>query len=414
MKIGSAPIPDRALRQSKGGERVGKFGRRLLAEWALDPEITYLNHGTVGAPPRRVLAKQQEIRDEIERRPSQYLLRELTGVAPVGVPLPGPSRIRLAAAAVAEFVGAQGDDLVFVDNATTGANTVLRSLDLREGDEVLVTDHVYGGVLRAATFAARERGARVQIVELPYPIRDKGSILQAVGAALGPRTRVLVLDHITSESALILPVQEIAALCRAKGIPVLVDGAHAPGAIPLDVPSLGVAWYSANLHKWGMTPRSSAFLWVSPQHREGVHPTVISWGLDQGFHAEFDLVGTRDPSPFLAAPEAIAFMREIGVEEMQSHNHALAWEAARLLSERWGTELGMPEEMVGAMATFQLPARLGSLPEEANRLRDSLLFQDRIEVQLHAWRGRLWVRVSAQVYNDLTDIERLDTAVRAR
>ena len=393
---------------------MGKFGRRLLGEWALDPEITYLNHGTVGAPPRRVLAKQQEIRDEIERGPSQFLLRELTGVAVVGVPRTGPPRIRIAAAAVAEFVGARGDDLVFVDNATTGANAVLRSLDLREGDEILMTDHVYGGILRAATFAARERGASVRFAELPYPVRGDGSIVEAVRAALGPRTRVLVLDHITSESALILPVREIAALCRAKGISVLVDGAHAPGAIPLDVPSLGVAWYSANLHKWGMTPRSSAFLWVAPEHREGLHPTVISWGLDQGLHAEFDLVGTRDPSPFLAAPEAIAFMREIGVEAMQSHNHALAWEAARLLTDRWGTELGMPEEMVGAMATIPLPERLGSTPEDADRVRDLLLFEDRIEVQLHAWRGRLWVRVSAQVYNDLTDIERLDTAVRAR
>lgn len=393
---------------------MGKFGRRLFGEWALDPEVTYLNHGTVGAPPRRVLAKQQEIRDEIERRPSQFLLRELTGVAVVGVPRTEPPRIRVAAKAVAEFVGAKGDDVVFVDNATTGANAVLRSLDLREGDEIVVTDHIYGGVLNAAKFATRERGALLRTVELPYPVRDPGLLVEAVVAAIGPRTRALVVDHVTSESALVLPVREIAARCRAKGVPVLVDGAHAPAAIPLDIPSLGVSWYSANLHKWAMTPRSSGFLWVSPEHRNGLHPTVISWGLDQGLLAEFDLVGTRDPSPFLAAPEAIAFMREIGVEAMQAHNHALAWEAARLLSERWGTELGMPEEMVGSMATIQLPERLGSSSEDADRLRDALLFEDRIEIQLHAWRGRLWVRLSAQVYNDLADIERLDTAVRAR
>jgi len=195
---------------------------------------------------------------------------------------------------------------------------------------------------------------------------------------------------------------------------VLVDGAHAPGAIALDVSSLGVDWYAANLHKWVFTPRASGFLWVAPEQHEGVHPTVISWGLGEGLSAEFDLPGTRDPSPFLAAPEAIAFFRDLGVEAVRAYNHGLAWEAARQLSRRWGTKLGMGEEMVGTMATVPLPEGLGSTPEDAARLRDALLFEDRIEVQLHAWRGRLWVRVSAQVYNDLGDIERLAAAVEAR
>lgn len=411
METGSASMVGE---QAKEGGPVGAFGRHRIGEWALDPEITYLNHGTVGAPPRRVLAKQQQIRDEIERRPSQYLLRELTGVAPVGVPRTDPPRIRLAAASVAAFVGARGEDLVFVDNATSGANAVLRSIPFAAGDEILMTDRAYGGVLRAAKFAARERGAAVRFVELPYPIADPGVLVEVVAAALGPRTRLLVLDHITSESALIFPVREIAARCRAKGIPVLVDGAHAPGAIPLDIPSLGVDWYTANLHKWAFTPRSSAFLWVAPERREGLHPTVISWGLDQGLHAEFDLVGTRDPSPFLAAPEAIAFMNDLGLEALYAYNHGLAWEAARLLTERWGTTLGMPESMVGAMATIPLPERLGSTDEEAARLRDALLYEDRIEIQLHAWRGRLWVRLSAQIYNDIADVERLDRAIGAR
>jgi len=389
------------------------FGRSMLDQWCLDPEITYLNHGTVGAPPRRVLAKQQAIRDEIERQPSQFLLRELTSIV-VGMPRREPPRLRVAAAEVAPFVGAQSDDFVFVENATTGANAVLSSIDLRDGDEVLVTDHVYGGVARAARFAARRRGAHVRSVELPYPVSGPDALVAAVADSIGPRTRVLVLDHVTSESALVLPVQEIASRCRAKGVPVLVDGAHAPGALPLDVPSLGVDWYTANLHKWAFTPRAAGFLWSAPERSAGLHPTVISWGLDQGFSAEFDLTGTRDPSPFLAAPEAIAFLRDLGVDAVRTYNHGLAWEAARLLSRRWGTKLGMGEEMVGTMATVPLPERLGSSQDDAARLRDALLFEDRIEIQLHAWRDRLWVRVSAQVYNDIHDIERLASAVEAR
>jgi isopenicillin-N epimerase len=380
----------------------------------LDPGIVYLNHGTVGAPPRRVLARQQEIRDEIERQPSRFLLRELSRTAVVGVPLPGPSRTRAAAAAVAEFVGGRGDDLVFVDNATAGANVVLRSIPLAPGDEILTTDHVYGGVRNAARFAARERGASLRTVELPYPVSDPLAVADAIVAAITPRTRLLLVDHITSESALVLPVREIAARARERGVPILVDGAHAPGGITLDVPSLGVDWYSANLHKWALTPRPCAFVWVAPGRGDGVHPLTISWGLDQGLHAEFDLVGTRDPSAYLAAPEAFAFIREQGFEAMRAHNHGLAWEAARHLSRRWGTELGMPESMVGSMATIPLPQRMGSTDEDAARLRDALLLEERIEIQLHAARGRLWVRLSAQIYNDFSDVERLDAAVQAR
>ena len=390
------------------------FGRAMLDQWLLDPDVIYLNHGTVGATPRRVLAKQQAIRDEIERRPSQFLLRELTGVAPVGMPRSEPPLLRAAAAEVAPFVGAKGEDFMFVENATTGVNAVLRSLDLREGDEVLITDHVYGAVAKIAAFVTRPRGARVRSIELPYPVPGPDAVVAAVLAAIGPRTRVLIVEHVTSESALVLPVREIASGCRAKGVRVLVDGAHAPGALPLDVSSLGVDWYSANLHKWAFTPRASGFLWVAPERREGLHPTVISWGLGQGLSAEFDLTGTRDPSPFLAAPEAIAFFRSLGVEAVRAYNHGLAWEAARHLSRRWGTKLGMEEEMVGTMATVQLPDRMGSTPEDAARLRDALLFEDRIEIQLHAWRDRLWVRVSAQVYNDVRDIDRLAAAVEAR
>src|SRR5262245_6029292 len=388
------------------------FGRWMLEQWALDPALVYLNHGTVGCPPRKVLAAQQAIRDAIERQPSRYLLREM--VTRVGTPKPEKLRLRKAADAVAAFVGARGDDLVFVDNATTGVNAVMRSLPLEPGDEVLITDLAYGGVARAVAYAARERGAAVRTLALPFPVFDEGALLDTVAGALGPKTRVAVFDHIASETAIVMPLAEIAARCRARGVPVLVDGAHAPGQIPVDVSSLGVDWYSANLHKWAHAPRSCGFLWATPERQKGLHPPVISWGLDEGFCAEFDWVGTRDPSPWLAAPEGIAFLRELGEEAARAYNHGLAMEAARLLTDRWGTKFGVPEAHVGSMVTVPLPESFGSTRPEGWRLRDALLYEDEIEVAVHASHGRLWTRVSAQVYNDRSDVERLAEAVAAR
>jgi isopenicillin-N epimerase len=388
------------------------FGRRLRDQWLLDPRITYLNHPTVGATPRPVLAAQRAIQDEAERQPSRFMLRELTAIV-VGQPRAGVPRLRVAAEVVARFVGARGDDLVFVDNTTTGANAVLRSIALAPGDEILVSDLGYGGVLQAANFAARERGARVKTVDIAPPYRAD-VIADAFEGAVGPRTRLAIVDHITAESAIILPLAEIASRLRRRGVAVLADGAHVPGAIPVDVPSLGVDWYVANLHKWAFVPRSSGFLWAAPERQQGLHPPVISWGLDQGFTTEFDLVGTRDPSPHLAAPAALAFIDSFGAGEMQAYNHHLAWNGAQMLTERWATTLDTPESMIGAMATVMLPASFGATRDDAARVRDALLFEDEIEVSVHASRDRLHVRVAAQIYNDMTDYERLADAVRAR
>ena len=384
----------------------------MLAQWLLEPDSLYLNHGTVGATPRRVLEAQQGIRDEIERHPSRFMLRELSSIR-FGVQTRPVPRMREAAARVAAFVGAEPRDLVFVDNATTGANAVLRSLTLERGDEIVIGDHAYGAVASAAQYTARERGATLKVVELPWP-PDPAAIVGAFAAALGARTRLAIVDHVTSESALILPLAEVAARCRAHGVPVLADGAHAPGALALDVPALGVDWYTANLHKWAWAPRSSGFLWVARERQAGLHPAVISWGLDQGFTDEFDWVGTRDPSPWLAAPAAIDYMRELGEVEVRAYDHALAWEGARWLAKRWGTEFEVPEAMIGTMATLPLPAALGSTREHSDRLRDALLFEERIEVQVHPWRGRLWTRISGQIYNEFNDIERLAEAVLRR
>ena len=394
-----------------------RFGHAALALFPLEPGGIYLNHGTVGVTPISVMQARAAILAEIERHPSRFLLRELAhlrfGAASEPERLP---RLRAAAERVGAFLGCSGNRLAFVDNATAACNAVLRSIDWQAGDEVLVSDHGYGGVTRAATFLARERGAVVRTLAWPFPARDEKAFVDAVGAAIGPRTRLAVLDHVSSETALVLPIAAMAAACRERGVPVLADGAHAPGALALDIGSLGVDWYAANLHKWAFAPRACGVLWAAPGREQGLHPAVISWGVDHDdWLQEFDWQGTRDPSPWLAAPAAIAFIEQtLGEAPMRDHNHRLAWWSAHHLGERWGREWRTPEAMVGCMVTVPLPARFdGGDATDAQRLRDALFFEHRIEVPVIARGGLLWARLSLQVYNDESDVERFAEAVEA-
>jgi isopenicillin-N epimerase len=395
---------------------VPTFGRSLLAHWWLDPAITYLNHGTVGATPRVVLEAQQAWQRRMEAQPAAFLFRELMRLVPDE---PGQPRLllRQATDAVGEFLGARGDDLVFVDNATTGINAVLRSIALAPGDEIVVLDQAYGAVVKAAEFVARAAGARVIVAATPFPAPGDGpaAYVEAVERVLTPRTRLAVIDHIASETALLLPIVEMTAACRARGVPVLVDGAHAPGAIPLDIESIGADWYVANLHKWAFAPRACGLLWVAPAHRATLHPPVISWGLDIGLAQEFEWTGTRDPSAMLTAPDGIAFMRDVlGVDAMRAWNHGLAWRMAHELAARWGQPFTTPEAMVGCMASVALPERIAALgAPAAPALKDWLFHERRIEAQVLAIHGRPHVRLAAQVYNDETDFERLAEAVDA-
>jgi isopenicillin-N epimerase len=385
------------------------FGRSLLSLWPLDPDATYLNHGTVGVTPRALLEAQQRWRDRIERHPSRFMLRELWSFT--GSAADGPSLIRQAAAEVAAFVGARADDLVLVDNTSTGVNAVMRSLPLAPGDEVVITDHAYGGIVTAVKYCAERAGATVRTVEMPYPAFSAGECVDRIAAALTPRTRLVLVDHISAESALVFPVEQLVKVCRERGVPVLVDGAHVPGQLPLDVSAIGADFYIANLHKWAMAPRSSAFMVVSPEQQAMVHPPVISWGLGSGFLREFDWVGTRDPTPWLCAPDGIRFLQELGLDDHRAYNHDLAWRAAQTLTDRWNTPLEIPESAVGSMVSVMTPERCGTTKPEAGALRDKLLHQHNIEVQAHARSGRVWVRVSAQVYNDDGDIDRLAQAI---
>jgi isopenicillin-N epimerase len=383
----------------------------MRSEWLLDLGVTYLNHGTVGATPRRVLAHQRAITDEIERHPARFMLRELADTHGTATT---PPRLRVAAAAVAEFVGVAGEDLVFVDNITTGANAVLRSFPFNAGDEIAVTNLGYGGVTNTARYVARTTGATLRTIELPQPGASADEFIEAIATGLGAHTRLLIVDHITAATAMVLPLAQIAALCHDRGVLVFADGAHVPGNIPVDISSLGVDWYSANLHKWAWTPRSCGVLWAAKQHQSYLHPTAISWGLDNGITAEFDLLGTRDPSAALTAPFSIGLLDDFGGDEgvhaVYRYNHELAWWAGQYLADSWGTRFATPEAMIGSMVNVRLPARLGTNDDDANHLR-AQLDDAGIEVPVFAGTDQLTLRVCAQIYCDRADIEHLGDVV---
>jgi isopenicillin-N epimerase len=254
----------------------------------------------------------------------------------------------------------------------------------------------------------------VREIVFPRPAVRAEAILEAVLAAIGPRTKLAILDHVTSSSALVLPIARLIAACHERGVPVAVDGAHAPGALPLDLPAIGADWYTGNMHKWALAPRSCGMLWAPAERQAGLHAPVLSWGLDQGFAAEFDWMGTRDPSPWLAAPEGVRALRDWGLDAVRAHNHAIAWNGAHAIARAVGTRFEVEEAMVGCMATLPLPAGCGATMDDANRLRDALLFEDRIEAPVLCHADRLWLRICAQLYNDEADVAKLADALRRR
>ena len=331
---------------------------------------------------------------------------------PTGAAEGEPPRLRRALAELAPFVGASAGDLVFVDNITAGANAVLRSLPLGPGDRIAVTSLGYGGVTNAAAYAARVAGAELVTIELPGPGAPAHEYVERIVAGLAGGTRVLVVDHITASTALILPLADIARAAHDRSVLVLADGAHVPGNIPLAIESLGVDFYAANLHKWAWAPRSSGLLWAAPEHHAVLHPPVISWGLDNGMAAEFDLLGTRDPSTHLSAPYAVELLRAEGLDHLYAYNHELAWWAGQHLTERWGTMFATPEAMIGAMVAVALPESLGASAADAETVRVALDAQQ-IEAPIYPGPDRLSTRVSAQIYCDRTDIERFADAVSA-
>ncbi len=375
--------------------------------WLLDPSVAFLNHGSFGACPRAILDHQSALRLRLEREPVDFLVRELPGL------LAG------AREALAGFVSAEPDDLAFVPNATAGVNAVVRSLAFEPGDEILTTDHAYAACRKTLDYVAARTGARVTTALVPFPLAGEDDVISPVLAALTPRTRLALLDHVTSPTALVLPVERLVGELAARGVDTLVDGAHALGMVPLDLSRLGAAYYTANAHKWLCAPKGAAFLHVRKDRQRGLHPAVISHGYATGavesrFRTEFDWTGTFDPTAWLCIPECLKFFEGVlpgGWPALMERNRSLALGARSAIRNALGVAAPCPERMVGSMASVPLPAlepgcvagRLGH-EELASWIRAR-----GVEAWFYPWPspGGKVVRVSAQLYNIESQFVRL-------
>jgi isopenicillin-N epimerase len=376
-------------------------------QWALKPNITFLNHGSFGACPLAVLEQQQQFRLQLEQEPVQFFDSQLE-------PLLDQARQALAA-----FVGASPHDLAFIPNATTGINTVLQSLctqlGFQPGDELLTTSHEYNASRNALEFVAAQAGATVVIAEVPFPVESDEQIVEAVLAKVTARTKLAMLDHVTSQTALIFPIQQLVRQLGNRGIEVLVDGAHAPGQVELNLAELGVAYYTGNCHKWLCAPKGAAFLYVRADRQNLIRPLVISHGANSPrtdrsrFHLEFDWVGTADPSPYLCIPAAIRCLSAMvpgGWPELMARNHRLALIVRASLCEKFQLLPPCSDALIGSMAVIPCPK---GLPDT---LQTDLLRQFQIEIPVIPWaKSDRLIRFSVQLYNDSTDYEILADAL---
>ncbi|HEY1612530.1 MAG TPA: aminotransferase class V-fold PLP-dependent enzyme [Rhizomicrobium sp.] len=370
------------------------------AAFELAPDRLPLNHGSFGAVPRVVREEQDRWRAHIERDPTSFYAFEL------------PALLRAGANGPAKRFGGESGDWVFCENATAAVSSVLHGLQLGPGDEIVTTSHAYGAVLQAMRWIAARTGAALVLAELPAILTSEDEVAAAVERVLGPRTRLLVVDHITSASAAILPVARLATLARHFEVPVLVDGAHAPGHIALDVPALGVDWYTGNAHKWLFAPRGCGLLWTAPARQAETRPAVLSHGTDKGYTEAFDWIGTRDPSAWLCFDTAAAAHDGFGGAALMAGNRAMAAQGAAHLVERLGLVPSAPASMRGAMAALTF-GEAPDDPELPNAFRRALTAEHGVVAPISVLAGKLWLRISAQIYNAPEDYERCATAVAA-
>lgn len=376
-----------------------------LDHWLLDPAIAFLNHGSFGACPKPVLLTQQQWRDRLERQPLQFLGSDIETL------------LDAALSELSAFVKCPAVDLAFVTNATTGINTVLRSLTLTSGNELLTTSHEYNACRNALNYVAERSNATVVVADIPFPIASQQQIIDAVLGKVTDQTTLVLLDHVTSQTGLILPLKELISQLTAWGIATLIDGAHVPGMLPLNLMDLQPTYYVGNCHKWLCAPKGSAFLYVQPERQPDIRPLTISHGANapqrdrSRFRLEFDWMGTTDPSSHLSVPSAIDFMGALlpgGWAELMQHNHQLAIAARQILCETLNVAPPAPDTLLGALAVVPLP------DGDAVRLHNALLAEYRIEVPIIPWGHELGrqVRISAQIYNSLEQYEYLAIALK--
>ena len=374
--------------------------------------MAFLNHGSFGACPKPILKLQADLRRQMEAEPVQFLWRRYE------------ERLEPARRQVARFVGARAQDLVFVTNATSGVNAVMRSLTLRPGDEVLTTNHDYNACRNVLVEEARRAGAKLVVAQIPFPLGSADQVVEAIVDAVTRRTRLAMLDHITSSTGLVFPVARLVRELAGRGVETLVDGAHAPGMVPLDLSRVGAAFYTANLHKWACAPKGAAFLWVREDKQRDLQPAIISHGNNtprpgySAFQDRFDWAGTFDPTAWFCAGEAIRWLGQLlpgGWRELRERNHRLAVQAGRVLGEALGVEARCPENMLGAMVTLPLPERFQAVPRVGRIDAEQLRLYDQFRIEVPFFRigrpERRYFRISAHIHNSLAEYEYLAEAL---
>ncbi|MBB2942222.1 isopenicillin-N epimerase [Actinoplanes lutulentus] len=363
-------------------------GARLM--FTLDPAVSYLNHGAFGAVPITVQRTQQRLRDEMEANPLRFYG---TGLA---------DRVIHTRRHLASFLGADPDGSALVPNTTAAVSLILQSIRFQPAEEVLLTDHSYGAVTMAVRRQCRRSGATARTVAIPLGATD-AEVVSRIRSALRPgRTRLLVVDQIASATATVFPVRDIVAAAREHDIPVLVDAAHVPGMLPVDVAAIGADFWVGNLHKWAWAPRGTALLNVAQQWRRRIDPLIVSWDQEEGYPLAVESQGTIDYTPWLAAPTGVFTLRTLGWESVRDHNAALAAYGQRVVGEALGLA---PSDLPGhdgpgiGMRVIPLPAGLATTSPEALALRQRIADKLAVETSVNAWGGRGLLRLSAQVYN---------------
>jgi len=388
---------------------------RLRRYWQLDPDVVFLNHGSFGACPIPVLETQAALRERLERQPLQFFARDLQG-------LKDPAR-----EALARFVGVDADDLAFVPNATTGVNTVLRSLELAPGDELLTTNHEYNACRNALDYVASRSRARVVVAHVPFPIPSPSAVVESVMAFVTERTRLALLDHVTSLTGMVMPIDELVSRLSREGVDTLVDGAHAPGMLELDIGAIAPAYYTGNCHKWLCSPKGAALLYVRKDLQERTRPLSISHGANavvedrSRYRMEFDWTGTDDPTACLSVPSALEFMGSLypgGWTELRERNRGLALEARSLLCEKLKLRPACPDEMIGTLASIPLADGKYDFSTTAlafDPIEQALRNEYGIEVPVMACPDgpAPILRIAAQAYNCIEEYEYLADALLA-
>lgn len=365
-------------------------------EWSLTEGVTYLNNGSWGPTPRVVSQARREWLDKIESDPHDFLVRQL-----------GP-QLATCRSRLAQLIGTAGDNLTLVENATIAMNIVASSIRLQPGDEVLINDHEYGAVLRLWERACRRAGAKLIVQPLPVPIATAEEVVETLFAKAADRTRLLVVSHVTSPTAIVLPVEAICRRAQEMGIASCVDGPHAIAMLDVHLDQLDCDYYCASCHKWLCAPLGSGFLYVNPRQQSTVEPALMSWGRPlegdvASWRDEFNWVGTRDPSPYLAVPTAIDFLAAVGFDNFRRRTHALAAYARERILDIVGVEALVPDttEWYGSMISLRLT------DGEAEPLQRALWERHQIEIPIVAWQGRRLVRPSCHLYTSRSDIDRL-------